>query len=102
MQMSKSNSANPAPRASHEAEAAQHALQDERLIAMSCMGDERAFDTLIGRYERPIYRLAYRLSGNHDDAQEIAAETFLRICRNLSGIRSAITLRAWINRIVAN
>jgi len=77
-------------------------LSDEKLIDKCREGDRAAFDALIKRYERPIYHLAYRLSGNYDDAHDIAAETFLRIYRAIGTFQCAITLPAWINRIVAN
>lgn len=77
-------------------------LNDEKLIDRCREGDRNAFDVLIRRYERPIYHLAYRLAGNYDDAHEIAAETFLRIYRAIGTFQCAITLPAWINRIVAN
>lgn len=77
-------------------------LSDEKLIDKCRVGDRAAFDVLIKRYERPIYHLAYRLSGNYDDAHDIAAETFLRIYRAIGTFQCAITLPAWINRIVAN
>jgi len=77
-------------------------LNDEMLINKCRQGDRAAFDVLIKRYERPIYHLAYRLSGNYDDAHDIAAETFLRIYRAIGTFQCAITLPAWINRIVAN
>jgi len=77
-------------------------LSDEKLIDKCRTGDRKAFDVLIKRYERPIYHLAYRLSGNYDDAHDIAAETFLRIYRAIGTFQCAITLPAWINRIVAN
>jgi len=77
-------------------------LSDEKLIDKCRQGDRAAFDVLIKRYERPIYHLAYRLSGNYDDAHDIAAETFLRIYRAIGTFQCAITLPAWINRIVAN
>ena len=77
-------------------------LTDEKLIDKCRQGDRAAFDILIKRYERPIYHLAYRLAGNYDDAHDIAAETFLRIYRAIGTFQCAITLPAWINRIVAN
>jgi RNA polymerase sigma-70 factor (ECF subfamily) len=77
-------------------------LTDEQLIEMYRLGDRKAFDTLIHRYERQIYNLAYRMSRNYDDAQEITSEAFLRICQNLPSVEHAITLPAWINRIVVN
>lgn len=77
-------------------------LSDEDLVHKCSAGDRKAFDVLIRRYERPIYHLAYRLAANHDDAHDIAAEAFLRIFRSIGTFRCAITLPAWINRIVAN
>lgn len=77
-------------------------LSDELLVRKCSEGDRRAFDALLRRYERPIYHLAYRLAGNHDDAHDIAAEAAIRIFRSIGTFRCAITLPAWINRIVAN
>ncbi len=77
-------------------------LTDEQLVRECSAGNRRAFDVLLHRYERPIYHLAYRLAGNHDDAHDIAAEAALRIFRSIGTFRCAITLPAWINRIVAN
>lgn len=77
-------------------------MSDEKLIDRCRTGSREAFDVLIKRYERPIYHLAYRLAGNYDDAHDIAAETFLRIYRAIGTFQCAITLPAWINRIVAN
>ena len=84
------------------ADGALGALTDERLIELYRAGDKKAFDALIHRYERQIYNLAYRMSKNYDDAQEIASEAFVRICLNLPSVEHAITLPAWINRIVVN
>ena len=77
-------------------------LSDAEIVRKCAAGDRPAFDVLIRRYERPIYHLAYRLAGNHDDAHDIAAEAFLRIFRSIGTFRCAITLPAWVNRIVAN
>lgn len=77
-------------------------LSDENLVRKCSAGDNQAFDTLLRRYERPIYHLAYRLAGNHDDAHDIAAEAAIRIYRSIGTFRCAVTLPAWINRIVAN
>jgi RNA polymerase sigma-70 factor (ECF subfamily) len=77
-------------------------LSDEGLIEYCRQGDRAAIDELLRRYERLIYRLAYRLAQNHDDAQDIASEVFVRIYQAAPGIKHAVTLIAWINRIVIN
>src|SRR5258708_9112245 len=77
-------------------------MPDEQLIARYRDGDQRACEALIRRHERSIYNFAYRLSRNHEDAQEIVGETHLRICLNLHLVQHPVPIPAWINRIVAN
>jgi RNA polymerase sigma-70 factor (ECF subfamily) len=86
----------------HRTASALEGLSDENLVRRCSAGDNHAFDALLRRYERPIYHLAYRLAGNHDDAHDVAAEAAIRIYRSIGSFRCAITLPAWINRIVAN
>jgi len=78
------------------------AWTDDELVRRAASGDREAFDLLMRRYERAVYRAAYRLTGNADDAQDVASEAFLRIYRSLDRFRSTVTLPAWINRIVMN
>src|SRR2546421_10041203 len=77
-------------------------LSAEELLSRCNAGDADALRALLSRYERSIYHLAYRLSGNYDDANDIAAQAYLRICQVIGSCRCAVTLPAWINRIVAN
>jgi RNA polymerase sigma-70 factor (ECF subfamily) len=77
-------------------------LSDEELVEKCRQSDPTAFDVLIRRYERSIYRMALRLTGNYDDAHDIAAEAFLRIYRAFDTFQAAITLPAWVKRIVTN
>jgi RNA polymerase sigma-70 factor (ECF subfamily) len=75
---------------------------DEEMLTRCQRGEKRALEALLKRFERPIFALAYRLSGNYDDTNDIAATTFLRICQTIHSCKSAITLPAWVNRIVTN
>ena len=75
---------------------------DEEMLTRCQCGEKRALEALLKRFERPIFALAYRLSGNYDDTNDIAATTFLRICQTIHSCKSAITLPAWVNRIVTN
>jgi RNA polymerase sigma-70 factor (ECF subfamily) len=75
---------------------------DEEMLRRCRSGEKRALEALLKRFERPIYALAYRLSGNYDDTNDIAATAFLRICQTIHHCKSAITLPAWVNRIVTN
>ena len=85
-----------------EIETLQQVHTDAMLIARYRNGDRSALGNLVGRYEKGIYSLAFRLTKNHDDAQEVASETMLRITRYIVNVQNVTTLPAWINRIVLN
>jgi RNA polymerase sigma-70 factor (ECF subfamily) len=75
---------------------------DESLVARACKGDRAAFDVLVTRYERRIYRLGVRMSHNPADAEEIAQETFLRAHRNLGAFEGGSRFGTWLYRIAVN
>lgn len=60
---------------------------DEELVTQAAAGDAGAFDQLVGRWERPIYFLAYRMLGREEDARDATQEAFLRAFRGLKGFR---------------
>jgi RNA polymerase sigma-70 factor, ECF subfamily len=75
---------------------------DEALVARACSGDRSAFDVLVTRYERRIYRLGVRMSHNPADAEEIAQETFLRAHRSLATFEGGSRFGTWLYRIAVN
>jgi len=77
-------------------------MSDAEVVACCQQGDKAAMNALIARFKRPIYALAYRLAGNYDDASDVAAAAILRVCQNINKCKSAVTLPAWVNRIVVN
>jgi RNA polymerase sigma-70 factor (ECF subfamily) len=77
-------------------------LSDEWLIERFKEGDETAFDQLVRRYEQKVYQHAYRLTGNADDAADVAAEAFLRVYNALRRFRGDSQLSTWLYRIVQN
>lgn len=77
-------------------------LEEKQLIERSRRGDVAAFDKLVRRYERTVYNVAYRLSGSHDDASDIAQEAFVRAWNNLKSFRGEAQFSTWIHRIVTN
>jgi RNA polymerase sigma-70 factor (ECF subfamily) len=76
--------------------------RDLALIRRFQAGDERAFDPLVEAHRRDVYRLAYRLLGNHADADDLAQEAFLRAYRALRRFRGESAFRTWLTRIVLN
>ena len=75
---------------------------DDILVAKSKKGDIRAFEQLILQYERKVYNLAFRLTGNHDDASDVAQEAFLKIYTSLPDFRGDASFSTWVYRIVSN
>lgn len=75
---------------------------DAALIARCQAGSRDAFDQLISRYQRRIYTFAYRLTGNSEDAADIAADTFVRLYSSLGSFRGDSSFGTWLYRVVTN
>jgi RNA polymerase sigma-70 factor (ECF subfamily) len=76
---------------------------DEREAIEACRRGERAaFDLLVERYQRDVYRLCYRYLGNHEDANDMAQEAFLKAWRGLGSFRGDSAFSTWIYRIAVN
>lgn len=76
--------------------------KDEELVDKSQTGDLQAFEELVCRYERKIYTLAYRMTGNYHDANDLAQEAFLRAFQAIKGFRGDSSFSTWLCRIAAN
>jgi len=75
---------------------------DEVLVERFQAGEQAAFDRIVLRYRKEIYRIAYRLTGNHAEADDLAQETFCRAFAALPAFRGDASLRTWLCRIVWN
>ena len=76
--------------------------RDEILVAKAVSGDLHAFEELVNRHKMSVYRLARSITGNHDDADDAAQETFIRVHRSLSSFDTDRSFKAWIRRITFN
>jgi RNA polymerase sigma-70 factor (ECF subfamily) len=65
-------------------------------------GDPHAFDSLIESCRDTIYRLAYRITCDREDAEDLTQETFVRVYRQLSKFRGESDFAAWVYRIGLN
>ncbi len=72
------------------------------LVERHRYGDPAAFETIYERFERMVYNLALRMSGDPEEASELSQEVFLRVHRHLSGFRGGSTLKTWIYRVTVN
>lgn len=64
--------------------------------------DTRAFQQLITTYKLRVFRTAYRLMGNRQDAEEMAQDVFLKVYQNIHTLDDPATLTSWIYRITVN
>ncbi|MBL8231632.1 MAG: sigma-70 family RNA polymerase sigma factor [Bryobacterales bacterium] len=65
-------------------------------------GDGDAFRVLVERHSRSVYRLAFRLTGNEQDAEDVVQETFLRAFKQLDRYDGRAAFHTWVYRIAAN
>jgi RNA polymerase sigma-70 factor, ECF subfamily len=77
-------------------------LSGEELVKKCQAGERAALEELIRRYKPMIFNQAYRLTHDSDNAEDVAVETCLHICRRIGTLKSALLLPAWISRILRN
>jgi RNA polymerase sigma-70 factor (ECF subfamily) len=65
-------------------------------------GDHRAFAEIVRRYQRAVYRVAYGMTRNASDADDVAQETFVRAYQALHRFRVGEPLYPWLSRIAIN
>ena len=78
------------------------AVSDEELVRACVAGDRAAFDVLVARHQRQVYRLCYRFVGNHEDAAELAQDAFVRAYRALRKFEQTAKFTTWLHRISVN
>lgn len=77
-------------------------LNDNQLIDLFLEGKIEAFNQLVDKYKRKIYLTAYRILGNHEDANDITQEVIIRIYNHLKNFRKESSIFTWIYRITTN
>src|SRR6201997_5271155 len=76
--------------------------QDASLVERYLAGDTTAFDEIMIRYERQIYRVCYRFVENREDAMDLAQDVFVKVFEHLPTFRRESTLKTWLYRIAIN
>lgn len=71
-------------------------------VARARAGDGDAFRLLVERYSRSVFRLAYRMTGNEQDAEDVVQEAFLRAYQQLNRYDGRASFHTWIYRIASN
>lgn len=75
---------------------------DKALALSAAQGDRAAYEALLRRHYDRIFSLAWRLTGNFHEAQDIAQEICLSLPRRLRGFRADASLTSWLYRVVVN
>jgi RNA polymerase sigma-70 factor (ECF subfamily) len=77
-------------------------LTDLAVVAKARLGDADAFRALVERHSRPLFRLAFRMTGNQHDAEDVVQESFLRAYRQLGKFDERASFGTWLYRIATN
>jgi len=76
--------------------------EEKALIERCKRGDLAAFNELVKKYEKQVYNFAYRLTGNYDDANDVAQDAFLRVFNAIGSFRGDASFSTWLFRITTN
>ena len=77
-------------------------LTDQEVVARARQGRETAFRELIGRYERPVFSLIYRLVRDRERAEDLSQETFIKVLNALDRYDPSYKFSSWIFKIAHN
>jgi RNA polymerase sigma-70 factor (ECF subfamily) len=75
---------------------------DAAAVALVRAGDRDAFRPIVERYSEMLFKLAYRMTGNEAEAEEVVQETFLRAYRKLGSFDGRSSVATWLFRIATN
>lgn len=86
----------PAEDASHET------VEDLVLVQRAQQGDVAAYDELVRRYQERVYATVYHMTANHEDAADLAQETFIKGFQALKSFKGDSSFYTWVYRIAVN
>ncbi|MBZ0237317.1 MAG: sigma-70 family RNA polymerase sigma factor, partial [Deltaproteobacteria bacterium] len=92
----------PLPWASSVSDAGDAVDLDSALVARAQRGERGAFDELVKRHQRGLWRLVRRYVRNDADAADVAQQAFVRAFRALDRFRGEASVRSWLYRIGIN
>lgn len=76
--------------------------EEHELIQQFLKGDQSAFDKLMTRHQKRVYRIALGMLGDHDEAADITQEAFIRVFRSLKNFKFGSRFGTWLHRITVN
>ena len=76
--------------------------QESELVRSARGGDMEAYDHLVRRYQERIYATIYHMTANHEDANDLAQETFIKAYQALKSFKGDSSFFTWVYRIAVN
>ncbi|HUU52415.1 MAG TPA: sigma-70 family RNA polymerase sigma factor [Candidatus Heimdallarchaeota archaeon] len=76
--------------------------EEKMLIVRAKRGDTKAFESLVRKYQKPIYYLCYRMTGAHQAADDLSQDVFIKAYFALSHFKEEMIFFAWIRKIAVN
>lgn len=76
--------------------------QETAIVRKVLGGDANAFETLVLEYEKNVYNIALRMTGNSEDAADMTQEAFIKAYNSLQSFRGDSKFSVWLYRIVSN
>jgi RNA polymerase sigma-70 factor, ECF subfamily len=76
--------------------------EEQGLVARVCRGEKAAFAVLVDAYSKPIFNLAFRMTGSRQDADDLAQEAFLRAYQKLKWFNPEKKFFTWLYTIALN
>ena len=77
-------------------------MTDASLIERYLKGDVSAFNTLVWRWEQPLYRFIYQNVGNEETAKDLCQTAFIKMYKQLKNLKDRDKFTPWIYRIALN
>jgi RNA polymerase sigma-70 factor (ECF subfamily) len=81
---------------------AQARAEDERLVARALGGDGKAFEELYEKHRQTVFRVAYGMTRNQEDALDVVQETFLKAHRSLGRFEQRASVLTWLCQIAVH
>lgn len=85
-----------------EAETPSAAVDESQLVDRARRGDMAAYDELVQRYQQRIYATVYHMTSNHEDANDLAQEAFIKAYQALKSFKGGSSFYTWVYRIAVN
>jgi len=85
-----------------KAEPAPAAVDETELVTRARKGDLTAYDQLVQRYQERVYATVYHMTSNHEDANDLAQEAFIKGFQALKSFKGGSSFYTWVYRIAVN